>query len=119
MVEVTEEDRCLVADIIEGAGSGIDHAGLVATADLIRAGRYDDYPAVQIAATHREAAAKAERDRLRAQASLEKIARSIGRETVARDDRGILFDDLPEEDKATVLEMLAAALADALESQHD
>lgn len=67
------------------------------------------------AATHREAAIKAERDRLRAQASLEKIARSIGRETVARDDRGILFDDLPEEDKATVLEMLAAALADALE----
>ncbi len=111
MVEVTEADKQMVADYL--AAISINMPNLAA---LILA---NESALARCFATHREAAAKAERDRLRAQASLEKIARSIGRETVARDDRGILFDDLPEEDKATVLEMLAAALADALESQHD
>ena len=109
MVEVTEA-RITQADIVAAEAQAGKHYQTA----------YDyEMDLRQSYATHREAAAKAERDRLRAQASLEKIARSIGRETVARDDRGILFDDLPEEDKATVLEMLAAALADALESQHD
>lgn len=114
MVEVTEADHVAIIEICQHIVP-CDKAWCTE----ILSGKHDHWPPLQIHATHREAAAKAERDRLRAQASLEKIARSIGRETVARDDRGILFDDLPEEDKATVLEMLAAALADALESQHD
>ena len=56
MVEVTQADRLLVADILDEVSDLLDHTGIGQVADLIRDGEYDEHDCVVIAARHRIAA---------------------------------------------------------------
>ena len=59
MVEVTREDRLLVADILDKVSDLLDHTGIGQVADLIRDGEYDEHDCVVIATHHRVAAENA------------------------------------------------------------
>ena len=68
MIEVTQADRLLVADILDEVSDLLDHTGIGQVADLIRDGEYDEHDCVVIATRHRIAA----RD-----ASLEEAAKVV------------------------------------------
>lgn len=59
MVDVTQEDRLLVADILDEVSDLLDHTGIGQVADLIRDGEYDEHDCVVIATRHRIAAENA------------------------------------------------------------
>ena len=59
MVEVTQADRLLVADILDEVSDLLDHTGIGQVADLIRDGEYDEHDCVVIATHHRVAAENA------------------------------------------------------------
>jgi len=63
MVEVTQEDRLLVADILDEVSDLLDHTGIGQVADLIRDGEYDEHDCVVIATHHRIAAENAALER--------------------------------------------------------
>jgi hypothetical protein len=94
MVEVTEADKQMVADYL--AAISINMPNLAA---LILA---NESALARCFAAHREAAAKAERDRLR----------DLPDDVVAKAAKIGYVDEYS-------VKMIATALADALESQHD
>jgi hypothetical protein len=53
MTDVTQEDRQLVADILDEVSYLLDHNGIGQVADLIRDGEYDEHDCVAIVARHR------------------------------------------------------------------
>lgn len=63
MIEVTQEDRLLVADILDEVSDLLDHTGIGQVADLIRDGEYDEHDCVVIATRHRIAAENAALER--------------------------------------------------------